>query len=78
MFITKARMERWWALGISVPPKGHAAEYKQILHNKVLKGVGNFMEDWLEQLQFGKANDARTRNMRDKVEKYMNMACWEK
>ncbi len=36
-FITKA-MERWWALGISVPPKGHAAEYEQILQNRVLKG----------------------------------------
>jgi hypothetical protein len=80
MFITKA-MERWWALGISVPPKGHAVEYKQILHNKVLKGVGNFMEDWVEQElhQFGKANDhVRTRNMRNKVEKYVNMARWEK
>ena len=55
-FITKA-MERWRALGISVPPKGHAAEYEQILQNRVLKGVGDFMEDWVEQLhQFGKAS----------------------
>jgi hypothetical protein len=54
MSITKA-MERWRALGISVSPKGHAAKYEQILHSKVLKGVGNFMEDWVEQLhQFGK------------------------
>jgi predicted nucleic acid-binding Zn-ribbon protein len=37
------------------------------------------MEDWVEQLhQFGKLNDVRTRNMRDKVEKYVNMARWEK
>jgi hypothetical protein len=58
-FITKA-MERWQALGISVPPKGHAAEYEQILQNRGLKGVGGFMEDWVEQLlQFGKANDVR-------------------
>jgi hypothetical protein len=78
MFITKA-MERLRALGISVSPKGHAAEYEQILQNMVLKGVGGFMEDWVEQLhQFGKANDVRTRNMRDKVEKYVNMAQWEK
>jgi hypothetical protein len=37
------------------------------------------MEDWVEQLhQFGKTNGVRTRNMRDKVEKYVNMARWEK
>jgi pyridoxine 5'-phosphate synthase PdxJ len=47
IFITTA-MERCQALGISVPPKGHTAEYEQILQNKVLKGVGNFMEDWVE------------------------------
>jgi pyridoxine 5'-phosphate synthase PdxJ len=41
-FITKA-MERWRALGISVSPKGHAAEYEQIVQNKVLKGVGDFI-----------------------------------
>jgi hypothetical protein len=77
-FIGEA-MDRWRALGISVPPKGHAAEYEQILQNRVLKGVGDFMEDWVEQLhQFGKVNDVRTRNMRDKVEKYVNMARWEK
>jgi hypothetical protein len=62
-------------LGINVPPKGHTAEYKQIIRNKVLKGVGNFMEDWVEQLH----QCLRTRNMRrDTIEKYMNMACWEK
>jgi predicted nucleic acid-binding Zn-ribbon protein len=40
------------------------------------------MEDWVEWVeqlhQFGKLNDVRTRNMRDKVEKYVNMARWEK
>ena len=47
---------------ISVPPKGHAAEYEQILQNRVLVGVGDFMEDWVEQLhQFGKDNDVITK-----------------
>jgi hypothetical protein len=55
------------------------ATNEQILQNKVLKGVGDFMEDWVEQPHpFGILNDVRTRNMRDKVEKYVNMACWEK
>jgi hypothetical protein len=37
------------------------------------------MEDWVEQLhQCGKLNDVRTRSMTDKVEKYVNMAHWEK
>jgi hypothetical protein len=58
-FINKA-MERWRALGISVPGKGRAAEYEQILQNRVLKGVGGFMEDRVKQLhQLGKANDVR-------------------
>jgi hypothetical protein len=43
-FITKAR-ERWWALGIRFPPKGHTAEYEQILQSRVAKGVVDFMED---------------------------------
>jgi hypothetical protein len=35
--------------------------------------------EWVEQLhQFGKLNDVRTRNIRDKIEKYVNMARWEK
>jgi hypothetical protein len=42
-------------------------------------GGGDFMEDWVEQLhQFGKDNDVITRNMRDKVERYVNMTRWEK
>jgi hypothetical protein len=78
-FITKKAMERWWAFGINVPPKGHAAEYVHILQSRAFKGVCDFMEDWVEQLhQFRKANDVRRRNMRDTVEKYVNMTWSEK
>ena len=46
----KKALERWQALGISVPTTGHAAECNMILQNRILKGVGDFMEDWVEQL----------------------------
>jgi hypothetical protein len=53
----------------------YTAEYKQILQNMILKEAGNFMEDWVEQLhQFGKVNAVKTRNMREKVKKLVNMA----
>ena len=36
------------------------------------------MEDWVEQLhQSGLLDNHRTRNMRDKVTKYLNVAKWE-
>jgi hypothetical protein len=64
----RADMMRWRALTISVTPKGHCAEFEMLLQNNYLKGVGDLMEDWVEQFhQSGLLNNHQTRNMRDKV-----------
>jgi hypothetical protein len=59
-------------------PKIHTSEDRLIASTEQWNGIGNFLEDFIEQAhQFGMKEEKRTANMRDRVRAANSHSKWE-
>ena len=74
-----AVMVKWRDLRLSMRlPKVHGLEDHLVQQMRRFKGIGCFIEDFIEQAhQFGMKDEARTRNMRDRARAAISHSKWE-
>jgi hypothetical protein len=74
----KKAMESWRKLGLSVTMKAHLLEDHVIAMMARLNGIGDFMEDFIEQThQFGDADERRSNGLRNRTLAANSHSKWE-